>query len=465
MRRFELLLCCALLGCAARVDDASDEAVRTEEGPLSERAGRIAWTRTLPDLWTGPSAPGVVADRRGYAWVITADYLAAYDPYGEIAWNSTLPAGGLDGRAIALAADGNLLIAGDFVAHAGCRQRNGEFVVMKRALDGTCLWIQSRPYPRTDDRALKMGVDGRGRIVLARHVVGPTGGRDLHVQQLDEHGYPVWARTFPDPQMPTRRSPRWFHALAVDAEGEIFLVGAFRGTAHFGSEVVVGAPPVAETTTFGTAFVVRMSPDGGVRGVHRIGDEAVATAAAIHEGRLAIAGRFRGAIGFGTRIAHNASPSADGFVASIDARTFVGRWLRHFGGTARQDLVAIAFDRNGRLNVTGAFRSPTDAPSDGDDATRPRSIQIPPYRFQTTSIEGRKIFVTRLAPKTGSTIWARTVLDRAETPHPSGFWGDPTALAVTPNNDRLILVGDWHGARPPITDDEDRTFVMRIYPY
>ncbi len=174
-------------------------------------------------------------------------------------------------------------------------------------------------------------------------------------------------------------------AAAVDAAGEIALVGTAKGTIDFGNIAWPGS------TTDTDVVVAKLASDGQAQWSRRYGDscdqhgDAVANLPA---GDVLIAGDFCGKMSFGKTAVETQGGEVDLFVAVIDA---LGEdvYSRRFGGKGAQIARAAAADAQGNTVVVGSFDQAFDdgsgeAPSAGKD----------------------DIFVLDLDPK-GNVLWSQ----------------------------------------------------------
>ncbi len=144
-------------------------------------------------------------------------------------------------------------------------------------------------------------------------------------------------------------------ATAVDAAGNVYVAGNFRGTATFGT--------VSLTSTGGfDAFVAKFTSAGtcvwAVRGGGSASDNAVGVAVDA-SGNVYITGDFAGTATFGTFSLTNSSFSFDAFVAKLNS-SGVYQWVTRAGGVTGSDSGKdVAVDASGNVYVTGNFGSST----------------------------------------------------------------------------------------------------------
>ncbi len=134
-----------------------------------------------------------------------------------------------------------------------------------------------------------------GAIDLGDGMIAGRGDFDVFVARFDPTGRLVWHREFGDVM------GQQMTDLAVNAAGDIALVGLFDGSVDFG-----GGPLTSrggDEFVGGDAFVVRLNADGSHRFSARYGDTAAQRAQSVAidaRGDVVVAGEFRGQIDLGT---------------------------------------------------------------------------------------------------------------------------------------------------------------------
>jgi hypothetical protein len=140
---------------------------------------------------------------------------------------------------------------------------------------------------------------------------------------------------------------------AARAGGDVAIAGQFAGTLRAGDHVVTSAGN-------GDGFVARLSPEGAVRWLVRVGGEGTdaITGVAPDGDHLAIAGTFsRSADLRGTSLvgvdAESAGP--DGFVAVLDARG-APAWAYPLGGRGADAVAGVAVTASGAVAIAATVR-------------------------------------------------------------------------------------------------------------
>lgn len=147
-------------------------------------------------------------------------------------------------------------------------------------------------------------------------------------------------------------------AIAVAADGGVYVSGMFRDEANFGEGKVL--------TANGTdAFVARLDAAGKTvwaRGMGGEGDDIADTVAVDPKGNAVVAGSFSKQLVLGDS-KMDSKGSDDMFVAAIDKD---GRrlWARRFGGPDSDGVDGVAVDRAGNIAVIGSYRSEMEVAED-----------------------------------------------------------------------------------------------------
>lgn len=195
----------------------------------------------------------------------------------------------------------------------------------------------------TTDAAGSVYLAGRftGQIRLGATRLVSQGRSDTFVAKLTAGGQWAWAVAAGGPESDEATD------LALDAQGNLLVAGAFGGKASFGSREVVsnGGQDV---------FVAALTPQGEWRGVVTAGglgqDEAYCLTAGPHN-TVVLGGRFQETAEFG---AHRLQATAgnDGFVAHLDQHGGWA-WAAQLGTTEEGAVRRVAVDKQGDVVVTG----------------------------------------------------------------------------------------------------------------
>jgi hypothetical protein len=205
-----------------------------------------------------------------------------------------------------------------------------------------------------------VAVDGGGNVILTGFFKGycSFGGATLRTAQLTDPdvflakftsaGVHVWSEHF------TNGAGDWGNGVAVDASGNIALVGAFTGPLNLGGTTFFAGGG------FTDGFVARFDPAGAHTWSRKIGggtpdNTDTANAVAVDSfGNVLVTGSVGGAVNFGGGTL-SALGQSDAFAALYAAATGNHVWSRMLGGSYDDFGYGIAVDGNDYVLVTGAF--------------------------------------------------------------------------------------------------------------
>jgi hypothetical protein len=185
---------------------------------------------------------------------------------------------------------------------------------------------------------------------------------------------------------------------AIDAQGYVYVVGSFYGTAQFGSFTLVS------TNGFTQAFVAKIDGAGTYQWVKLVEGPYVSFGSALTvnaAGVATIGGRFYGATAtLGTFTLTNSNTAyndAEIFVAQLDP---AGNWLwaNQAGGTSHDEINSLAQDAGGNIYLTGGYASAK--------ATFGSTV-LTNANPGTTMGSSYDLFVAKLTPQ-GTWAWARS---------------------------------------------------------
>jgi hypothetical protein len=201
--------------------------------------------------------------------------------------------------------------------------------------------------------------------------------------------------------------------VSVDGAGNVIACGSLTGVVDF------GGGPLA-TVGFANLFVVALDAGGAHQWSRRFGDFHAEYVRCRFDaaGNVLLAGHFRGKVDFGGGpLASTQGPGADIFVAKLDA---AGNhlWSKRFGDGANQRANGLAVDGAGNVVVAGGFDGTLDFGS-----------------IVLTSSGVEDVFVAKL-DATGAPVWAKRFGDSAQQA--------ATAVAVDAAGD-VVLTGSFSG--------------------
>ncbi len=206
---------------------------------------------------------------------------------------------------------------------------------------------------------------------------------------------------------------------AVDASGNIYVVGNFTGTTNLGGATFASAGS-------GDAFVAKYAPDGTHLWSKRFGSGANDSAEDVAidaSGNLVVVGGFAQTVNFGGG-ARTSMGSGDIFIAKY-APDGSHLWSKTFGGADYDQALTVAIDGAGNIVVGGVF---TMTASFGG---APLSTPYP------TSNATDDVFLAKYTPN-GDHVWSKEFLT-------SGVLGKINAVAADATGN-IAITGDFVGA-------------------
>jgi Beta-propeller repeat len=144
------------------------------------------------------------------------------------------------------------------------------------------------------------------------------------------------------------------HAVATDASGNVYITGAFSGTATFGA-----LPPIVSLANGGDdIFIVKYTSTGTALWVQKAGslgfDNATSLAVDV-SGNVYVTGYFSGTATFGGVLAPIVSAGYDDvFIVKYNTNG-TALWVKKAGGISTDRGTSIAIDASGNVYITGFF--------------------------------------------------------------------------------------------------------------
>ncbi len=292
-------------------------------------------------------------------------YVAKLDPAGNWLW--AIRAGGSSddtGISLVLDNDGNIYLTGSFSLTTQIGETTltaaGSYDVYVAKLSGSGTWLWATRAGGTGyDAPECIARDSGGNLYISGYFTsvegipasfGATsltgaGGYDFFISKLDANGNWLWAKRGGS----NAAAGDICESVAVDADGNCYATGYFRGTADFGAEQITssGAPD---------CFVVKLDASGNwvwVRTVNSSAYGAGKCIAADAAGNCFVTGYFGLNAGFGSQTLTGAG-AIDIFAAKLDTDGN-WQWATRGGGTLHDYGNNIALDSSGNLHVSGYF--------------------------------------------------------------------------------------------------------------
>ena len=266
-------------------------------------------------------------------------FLIKYDPAGTPLFSKRF---GLDGDQrfddIAFDSSGNVVVTGSFTGSInfgpGPLMATGEqgFVVKFDPFGGV-LWSTVLP----SYGAPRLAVDAGNNIAMAGQALS-GGDPDVWVGKLDADGQNPSYLSFGS------ASPQIGRDVAVDASGNLYVIGEFAGSLGFGSTLQADLVDV---------FVVKINSSGGLVWARKFGDanaQRGVAIAALPSGDIVIGGEFAGSIDFGGATLTSAGQD-DTFIARLNA-SGDHVWSKSFGNGYIQAFGGLGVDANGDVTFT-----------------------------------------------------------------------------------------------------------------
>lgn len=179
-------------------------------------------------------------------------------------------------------------------------------------------------------------------------VLTSAGATDVFLASVDSMGLPLWSKIFGDVAAQTATR------VAVDAQGNIAVIGDFAGKIDFGG----GALTSAGATD---VFVAKFDPTGAFLWAKSYGNNLAQNGfdiAFAPNGDVVFTGSFAGAINLGGGALTSAG-ATDLFVARLDpAGAYV--WGQRYGDVAAQAGKGVTVDGQGNVIVTGDIAGKVD---------------------------------------------------------------------------------------------------------
>jgi len=264
-------------------------------------------------------------------------------------------------RGIALDAEGNVLLTGEFTGtatfgeHSLTSAGSMDFFVAKVDPRGKFLWVRSGGGEKID-RGYAITTDPEGNCYVTGHFESPeakfdattiksSGDYDLFVAKYDPRGKLVWVRSGGG------AGYDYGHGIAADEHGNVFVTGAVVGEGRFAGE------------KFGHAghahvFCLALDSDGKLLWAHAAdgaGSSSGHAIAADRKGNCYVGGHVSGVGTFGGEKIANAA-GQDVLVAKFDAKGKLG-WLHAGHGSSSAMVHELTADAEGNVWASGMFKN------------------------------------------------------------------------------------------------------------
>jgi hypothetical protein len=347
-------------------------------------------------------------------------YISKLDNDGNFVWAKSIGSTGFDeGWGIAVDPTGNVYISGhfqntvDFDPGAGVENHtanSGDIFVIKLNTNGDYQWGASFGSGGIgDEYGYGITTDASGNVYTTGVFVSmvdfdpgsgvsnlvAAGQYDVFVSKLDTDGNFVWAKRIGGTQADNGKS------IALDASGNVYTTGFFRGTADFDPGAT--SFDITSTSIQYDIFVSKLDPSGNfiwAKNMGGVNDDQGQSVAIDPTGNVYTTGHFNGIADFDPNAAtfnlDAGSSQIDIFISKLDASgNFV--WAKGIGNNAPNPNFgrAITTDALGNVYSTGAFYGLVDFdPGAGV--------------FNLLTAGDNDIYISKLSP-TGDFIWAGSI--------------------------------------------------------
>ena len=291
-------------------------------------------------------------------------FVAKLDPSGTPLWAADYGAANPQrGNDIAVGPQGQVVVVGEMQSTAtfGGAQLSSagglDVFVAQLDSDGNHLWSQ-RFGDINDDRALSVAIDGAGNVFVAglfRNSIDFGGGAlvaagadDAFVAAFDSNGNPLWGRSAGS------SDDQSANGVAVDAAGNVLVVGTFRNQIDWGDGAHVSAGNA-------DAYVVKLDPSGNALWSQSYGDGAAQDATDVASdirGNVILVGEASGTTDFGGGVLTSAGNSS-AFVAKLSSNG-VHLCSALYGSAGNVAAAAVATSASGDIAITGTFLGDVD---------------------------------------------------------------------------------------------------------
>ncbi len=208
----------------------------------------------------------------------------------------------------------------------------------------------------SDDESRAVALDGSGNVLITGSFQGTVnfggvtltsaGNDEIFALKLDSDGSVLWAKSFGGSNVDQG------FGIAVDAGGNVFITGGYKGTADFGGVTLTSAGNF-------DVVALKLDPDGNTLWAKSFGGSKVDQGSGIAVdagGNVFITGIFDTTADFGgvTLTSAGLLVSIDIFALKLDPE---GNrvWAKSFGGMVNDVGFGIAVDGDGNVLITGLF--------------------------------------------------------------------------------------------------------------
>lgn len=342
----------------------------------TDASGNVYTTGYFSDTVDFDPGPGTftMASAGGYDI-----FVLKLDASGNFAWAKRFGRQLHDfGIGIATDAAGNVFVCGEYrdtvdfdpgplTYTMAASNVNADAFVMKLDASGNFMW-SAETGAQDNDQVYAIAIDASGNVNMTGSFVltadfdpGPgtytinSASRDIFVWKLSNTGSFIWAKAMGG------YSSDWGLGIAVDAAGNVYTSGNFRGVADF--DPGPGSYTIAAGSGFGNGYISKLDASGNfVWAIAYVSNNSSGYSGTfgltiMPNGDLLAAGDFRGVTDFdpGAGVNNVNSLNRDGFVTRINPATGSSIWINFITGPADQSAWDVRADAAGNVFVAGYY--------------------------------------------------------------------------------------------------------------
>jgi Leucine-rich repeat (LRR) protein len=318
-------------------------------------------------------------------------------------------------------------------------------VTLPAACPGDFVWAQQSVHTSAGTvLSYTIALDASGNSYVTGYFVGTAtfgstsltsnGSQDVFVAKYNASGALLWVRQAGGAGF----DGGW--SIKVDASGNSYVTGAFRGTATFS--------PTTSLTSAGNfdAFVAKYDASGTLQWVRQVGGANYSFGADLAVdavGNSYVTGPFVGPATFSPTTSLTSTGSGDVFVAKYDASGIL-LWVRQAGGTDNDQGRGIALDASGNSYVTGSFSGTATFGSTTLTSTGSSDVFVAKY-----DASGTVLWAKQAGGSNGETVYGIAVDASGNSYMTGNFSGTATfgstSLTSTGSDDIFVAKCDASG--------------------
>jgi hypothetical protein len=290
-------------------------------------------------------------------------FLVKFNSAGVHQWSKRFgDASDQQGFAVATDASGNVYMSGGFsgTVNFGGANLTGtlDTFLAKFNAAGVHQWSQRFGDVADDQECHSVATDISGNVYMAGFFAGTinfgganlvsAGSNDIFVAKFNTSGVHQWSQRFGD------ASDQDGLGVATDASSNVYVTGAFAGTANFGGALLTSAADY-------DVFLVKFNSAGVHQWSERFGEWSAQVAYSVATDAAAnvyVTGYFDGAVSFGGGFLTSAG-ALDIFLAKFNTAG-VHQWSYRFGDGLGQSCYSLATDASANVYITGQFFGSVD---------------------------------------------------------------------------------------------------------